>query len=148
VSATTNAADGSPKRPWLAALLAFLYPGLGHVYLRKWIRAMLWFGLVVTTSTLLIPESAIPGSLSVDALIEAGQAIPIEATLTILSISFLSVADAYWLAAQSNRQRAIEAAETCPNCGKELDEDIDFCHWCTTEIERPAADEESEAPSQ
>ncbi|MHB9288414.1 DUF6677 family protein [Halobacteriales archaeon Cl-PHB] len=146
MSATTTAADGSSKRPWIAALLAFVYPGLGHVYLRKWIRAMLWFGLVVTTSTLLIPEAAVPSSISVDALIEAGRSIPLEATLTILSISFLSVADAYWLAAQSNRQAAVAAAQTCPNCGKELDEDIDFCHWCTTRIERPA-EEETEASS-
>ena len=141
MSDTTSRGRAGQKRPWLAALLAVLYPGLGHVYLRKWIRALLWFGLVVTTSTLLIPDAAIPSSFSFDALVEAGQAVPLEATLTILSISFLSVADAYWLAAQTNRQAAVDAAQTCPNCGKELDADLEFCHWCTTRIERPAEEE-------
>lgn len=23
---------------------------------------------------------------------------------------------------------------TCPNCGKEVDADMEFCHWCTTEF--------------
>lgn len=34
----------SGKRLWLASALAVIYPGLGHVYLREWLRALLWFG--------------------------------------------------------------------------------------------------------
>ena len=33
------------KRPLVAALLSFLQPGLGHLYLREWLRAILWAGL-------------------------------------------------------------------------------------------------------
>lgn len=31
------------KNPWIAGILSFLIPGLGHVYLRKWKRAAAWF---------------------------------------------------------------------------------------------------------
>ncbi len=47
------------KRPWLAALFAFVYPGLGHIYLRQWLRAILWFGFVILTAFLFIPQDVI-----------------------------------------------------------------------------------------
>jgi uncharacterized paraquat-inducible protein A len=133
------------KRPWLAAALAFLYPGLGHIYLREWLRAILWFGLVVSTSTLLVGEAAIPDALSVDAFVTASQAMSAEATIALLAITVLSMADAYWMASRANESAEAETdtvaeGESCPHCGKELDEDISFCHWCTTEIERPESD--------
>ena len=28
------------------------------------------------------------------------------------------------------------SAETCPNCGKELDPELDFCPWCTTRLDQ------------
>ena len=42
------AATGSPiGNPYLAMVLAWLVPGLGHVYLRRWARALMFFLLVV-----------------------------------------------------------------------------------------------------
>jgi len=135
------------KRPWLAAALAFLYPGLGHIYLREWLRAILWFGLVVSASTLLVGEAAIPDALSVDAVIAASRAMSAEASVALLAITVLSMADAYWMASRGNKEAETEAeadadaeGRSCPNCGKELDEDINFCHWCTTEIKQPESD--------
>ncbi|AXR79121.1 hypothetical protein AArcMg_0898 [Natrarchaeobaculum sulfurireducens] len=36
---------------------------------------------------------------------------------------------------------------TCPQCGKELDEDLAFCHWCTTRLEPPEGDDVDEEPA-
>ena len=129
------------KRPWLAVLLALVYPGLGHIYLREWLRALVWFFLVVTGSTLLIPESAVPGTLSVDAFMTAAEAIPPENALALVSITVFSMADAYWVAKRRNTVTAVEERTTCPNCGEDLDPDLEFCHWCTEPLE--AADTES-----
>ncbi|MFC6862383.1 DUF6677 family protein [Halomicroarcula sp. GCM10025817] len=123
------------KRPWLAALLAFVYPGLGHVYLREWLRAILWFGLVVSTTTLLVGGDVMPDELSIEAFVAASQALPLEASIALLAITALSMADAYWMATQENRATEVVEGDTCPNCGQELDEDLEFCHWCTTRLQ-------------
>jgi uncharacterized paraquat-inducible protein A len=133
-------------------LLAIVYPGLGHVYLREWGRALLWFALIVVSTSFLIPESAVPESLSVDGLVAAAEAMPLEVSLLVLALSFLSVLDAYWLANRANEtarptvdeQGAVEV-EGCPNCGKDLDEDLDFCPWCTERLVDPDEDDDPTA---
>jgi len=136
------------KRPWLAVLLAFIYPGLGHVYLRKWGRALLWFAVIVASTMVLIPEGAAPSGLSVESIVASAEAIPVEVSVFILALSLLSVLDAYWLATRVNEmaQPATDEggqvqAEDCPHCGKELDEDLDFCPWCTERLVEPDEDE-------
>jgi membrane protein implicated in regulation of membrane protease activity len=128
-----------------------LYPGLGHVYLRKWGRALLWFVLVVVSSTFLIPDGAVPSSLSMGALVDAAEAIPVEVSLLILTLSFVSVLDAYWLANRVNErarptvdEQGQVRAEDCPNCGKELDEDIEFCPWCSERLVGPEETDDEE----
>jgi len=136
----------SEKRPWLAALLAFVHPGLGHVYLREWARALLWFGLVLTSASLLVPASAAPAELSLEAFRTASQAVDPATVFVLAGITALSMIDAYWIANRSSQGEGAEGdSATCPNCGKEIDSDIDFCHWCTTEFD--AGSEESEEPS-
>ena len=128
------------KRPWLAAALAFLYPGLGHVYLREWLRAALWFSLVISSMAFLVGDSVsapLESGVTVDSVLAALQSIPLEANLALLAITILSMADAYWMATRENAVTDIVEGAKCPNCGKELDDDIDFCHWCTTELEGP-----------
>ena len=44
---TPKMSQQTEKRPLVAALLSFLQPGLGHLYLREWLRAVLWAGLWV-----------------------------------------------------------------------------------------------------
>ena len=132
------------KSPLIAVVLAVLYPGLGHVYLRRWGRAFLWFVTIIATVVWLVPPDAMPATFSIDAILEARQNVPTHVALIALVLSALSVIDAYWIAANSGQDA--DAAEpstpvddgdtqTCPNCGKELDADLDFCHWCTTEFE-------------
>jgi len=42
-------AGGEPRgKPWLAALLAWLLPGAGHVYLGRWLRGAVFCALVLS----------------------------------------------------------------------------------------------------
>ena len=50
-----EATERRGKRPWLAVVLAVLHPGLGHLYLREWLRAIrsrivAWFDALVQRS--------------------------------------------------------------------------------------------------
>ena len=119
------------KRPWLAALLALVYPGLGHVYLRSWLRALLWFGMVVLTVVLFVPEAAMASVTSLAELEAAISMIPIEATIALVTVTAFNIFDAYWLARQENvRAEGLH----CPYCGRPVDEELTFCHWCTSEF--------------
>lgn len=122
-------------------LLTVLIPGLGHIYLKLWLRAILWLALYVTATTLVLPDGSTPDSFSIDAFMSAGEAIPLEAALLVLGISVLCLVDAYLMTNQINsrvKRATGEAPQACPNCGKELDGDLTFCHWCTTELEEPS----------
>jgi hypothetical protein len=130
----------SRKRPWLAVVLALLYPGLGHVYLREWLRALLWFGLVITSSTLVIPDGIVPEQLSLDAVVTVSQQLPMGAVALLFALTVLSMVDAYWVASRNGQNYDPDTAANCPHCGKELDEDLDFCHWCTTPLYDEASD--------
>ena len=130
----------SGKRPWLAAALALLYPGLGHAYLREWLRALAWFGLMFATTALALPPSAVPdsGGLSLDAVMNASRALPMEASVAIFVLFALNTVDAYRLARQGTRSEkavATDGERQCPNCGRETDADLDFCQWCTEPVD-------------
>lgn len=138
----------SRKRPWLAAALSILVPGLGHLYLRLWGRALLWLGLSILATFIVFPESALPESFSLEAIFGASEALSLEASVLILGVSILCMIDAYlmgqrinYLVNRSERIAAGASPTRCPNCGKELDPDIEFCHWCTTEIKTPEENE-------
>ncbi|RKD89288.1 zinc ribbon domain-containing protein [Halopiger aswanensis] len=137
----------SQKRPWLAALLAALVTGFGHLYLRRWRRAVGWLVLSVAATALFVDPAAIDEIL-------AGTATPdvLLAVAPSLFITGLSVIDAYLLARAHvvQSQPPVEgAADTddaisCPHCGKDVDPELDFCHWCTTrldDLERERSDE-------
>ena len=129
------------KRPWLAALLAFVYPGLGHVYLRSWLRALIWFGLAVLTAAAFIPETLLAGVDSLDGAIAVSRELPTDALLALLGVTALNVIDAYLIARGTGTGE--DDAPECPHCGRELDEDLAFCHWCTNQV-REVTDEEAQ----
>ncbi|MFB6112683.1 MAG: zinc ribbon domain-containing protein [Halodesulfurarchaeum sp.] len=135
------------RRPFIAAILAFIYPGLGHVYLRAWLRALAWFGLAVLTAMLVIPESAITAFRTggFQGLLQASGSFPMEVTLSLLVVRVLNVVDAYLTGLRQSPGEGIREVEgpTCPECGKELDEDLDFCPWCTARL-TDREDEEDE----
>lgn len=121
------------RRPWVAAALAFIYPGLGHVYLREWFRAMLWFGIGLTTAVLVL-EGVLDTS-SVAALVASLSTLSLGSTLAVSAVRLFSMIDAYMLADRTRTRAAPAATATtagqCPHCGRELEEGLDFCHWCT-----------------
>ncbi|WP_336325867.1 zinc ribbon domain-containing protein [Halovenus sp. HT40] len=132
----------SRKRPWFAVVLTMLVPGLGHLYLRLWGRAILWVALTLLGAVLAVPREQWPESVSLDAAIAPFQSLPLESIVLLSGVLALCIVDVYLMALRRNelieRAERIAAGETpqrCPNCGKEIDQDIDFCHWCTTEID-------------
>ncbi|GAB3690663.1 hypothetical protein GCM10028857_27260 [Salinarchaeum chitinilyticum] len=121
------------KRPWLAAALATLFTGLGHCYLRRWRRALGWIAGAVAVAVLFVD----PGAL--EALATGGTVDPV-AVAPVFVLGGLSAVDAYLLAHVQNAAVRLSAATEgqrthCPTCGKELDPMLEFCHWCTTELE-------------
>jgi hypothetical protein len=147
----------SRKRPWLAALFGTLATGFGHFYLRRWKRGLGWFVAAVAASSLFVPPEA------ARALLE-GSGGDLGTLAPLLAVGVASVADAYVLARLrqqetrgqvENATQATPAAEEtdavaassgiethtavdsnpeCPECGEELDPDLDFCPWCTTRL--------------
>lgn len=133
---------GSHKRPWLAALFAVLVPGLGHVYLQAWLRALLWFWMAVLSFVLFVPEELVDGVASFGDAMALSTELPLEAQLALFVVIAISAADAYWQATQT-RQRA--TGERCPHCGREIDDlELEFCHWCTEPL--PGGDVKSDDP--
>ncbi|MGQ4554449.1 DUF7575 domain-containing protein [Halobellus sp. GM3] len=100
------------KRPWLAALLATLATGLGHVYLRRWKRGLGWFTAAVAVSVLFVPPEATQELFS-------GGGNPV-ALAPALAVGVASVADAYVLA-RSQQRRARATAGRARQSGLERD---------------------------
>lgn len=150
-------------RPYFAGLLGMLVTGLGQLYLRRWLRALAWFALAFGVSLAFVPESAaanvlsgeavdpfalLPGALvgaasAIDAFILARREVarktdgpraegtgPVEATeVAPMTGEAPPVAgDAETLEATADQKI------DCPACGKPVDPDLGFCHWCTTEF--------------
>ena len=132
-------------RPLLAVVLAFLYPGLGHVYLREWLRALVWFFLNVTSFALLMPENAVPETFGWSELVAAAESVPPEAALALAAITVFSMIDAYWMAKRQTTETESEVEEgtTCPNCGRDVDPDLEFCHWCTERLNPESESDDS-----
>ncbi|RDI72495.1 DUF7575 domain-containing protein [Halopelagius longus] len=123
----------SRKRPWLAALLGALATGLGHVYLRRWRRAFGWVAVLFAVSVLFVDQAALSA-------LAAGDAVDVAELTPLLIAGGLSIADAYLLARIQNAAVRLTVTpdgrlNSCPNCGKELDSELDFCHWCTAELD-------------
>lgn len=130
------------KRPWIAAVLAAIVPGLGHVYVRMWARALLWFLLYLLATRVFLPTDALPESVSLTAISDAVAAVPLQTAVLLVSIGLLNVLDAFLMTRYHNEAVAFEQSgrRRCPQCGREVDADLDFCHWCTTRLENATGD--------
>ncbi|QWC19615.1 zinc ribbon domain-containing protein [Halorubrum sp. 2020YC2] len=103
----------SQLRPVLAAVLALVLPGLGHLSLRRWGRALLWHLTVVGGGVALF---ALYDVEPVDPLADpaaASAAIPTDVALPVALLFALSALDAYLVgrADVAERERADAAAE-------------------------------------
>jgi len=121
------------KRPWLAALLSAIAMGLGQLYLRRWRRAVGWLVVLIGVDIVFIDQTAVTA-------VQNGELMAALSLLPVPIIGALCVLDAYVLAHVTNSasEHSVSAATeqpSCPNCGKELDPALTFCHWCTTEID-------------
>lgn len=120
------------RRAWIAAVLAFLQPGLGHAYLREWLRAVAWFGLWVGTIALAVPSTGAFAEVLFRPVRTAGD-LPTAAALALTAVSVFCILDAYWLASRTASPEP--ESPTCPDCGREVDPSLSFCHWCTARLE-------------
>ncbi|MFC7202023.1 zinc ribbon domain-containing protein [Haloferax namakaokahaiae] len=130
--------------PWLvavvAALLGLLVTGLGHLFLWRWRRALLWILLAFTVALVFVPTSALEAVSNGAAMSPAEFRPVLVELLPVLVVSLVSVADAFilgWKKASSAPTVTDEPdgeTHTCPQCGNEIDPELDFCHWCTTRL--------------
>ncbi len=146
--------SGTGPRPWLAGLLALIYPGLGHVYVRSWGRALLWFALSIATTLFVVPDEVAETADPIANPMAASEAIvsqtPTLGVVSILLVIAFSMVDAYLTARRAGESTAAdeetapsesETPQTCPECGREVDPDLSFCHWCSAEL--PENEDES-----
>jgi hypothetical protein len=135
----------SRRRALIAGLLAVIYPGLGHLYLRAWLRALAWFGLAILTAALVIPPEVITAyeTGGFTALVEASRDLSLPPFLTILLVRLLNVVDAIRVALAPKRGAESEESASCPECGGAVDPQLDFCHWCTAELDHAAEREQA-----
>jgi hypothetical protein len=115
--------ESTRKRPWLAAVLALPITGLGHLYLRRWQRAVGWLLVVTAATVLFVPSGVVETPLTL-----AGTSF-VEATPLFFVVG-LSAIDAFLLARQENLVTEIHSAQRCPHCYREHHVDVGFCEWC------------------
>ncbi|MFB6090772.1 MAG: zinc ribbon domain-containing protein [Halobellus sp.] len=152
------------KRPWLAALLGTLATGLGHFYLRRWRRGLGWFLAAVITSLAFVPADAARALLNGGGDPAALFPMFLVGVASVADAYVLARASQREARAQADESAAEEPSDdsrpepstatssripgiggtadgepmdgaACPNCGKELDPDLDFCPWCTTRLD-------------
>ncbi len=105
-------------RPLLAALLALVLPGLGHLLLRQWGRALVWHGTIVGgTVALFVLYDVEP----VDPLADLSAftaAVPTEVTIPITFLVGLSAVDAYLVGRADAETAPVPAAARSPTDGE------------------------------
>lgn len=128
------------RRAVIAGVFAVLYPGLGHIYLREWLRALSWFGLALLTAALVVPADFVTAfeSGGLARLFEVSQTLPLASLSALLLVRLLNVVDAVRLALTPRQIIDDPDTVSCPECGGQIDPELDFCHWCTARLDQPA----------
>ena len=160
-----NRRGGSGKRPWLAALLGTLATGLGHLYLRRWKRGLGWFAVAVAVSAVVVPPEAarslLSGSGGDVATLAPVVAIGVASVADAYVLARLRQREAddradgaaaapasgsgsasgaggsATIAAGSAAVEEVSGSDgrECPECGRALDPELDFCTWCTARLD-------------
>ena len=149
--------DSARRRVLVTALVALGgamigVPGVGHAYLRRWKRSLLWLTVTLGAGIMLL-SYYVPNPATLDPF-DFG-AIPIEVRATLFVITAVSVFDATLLAYLDGQQsdsltsttEAIpgdddeDGGVSCPHCGKTTDAELDFCTWCTEPLITEPAEE-------
>ncbi|MFC6717135.1 zinc ribbon domain-containing protein [Natrialbaceae archaeon GCM10025810] len=140
---------------WLRALfaagLSFLLPGAGHAVIGDWFRAISFAGLYVlsiyvfvSTEHLEAAEAAIetmdPATV-LAAMETIGREMGGTGQFALTFVPLLAAVDVTFRAlgfppgSGGATTGESDGGSDCPHCGKPLDEDLEFCHWCTTRLE-------------
>lgn len=123
-------------RAFIAGLLGLIYPGVGHMYLREWLRAFAWFIIAILAAALVTPPELVEAveieGMSV--LLDMSEYISLEAYAMLFAIRLLNALDASIIALRPRQEP--DQSPSCPNCGGDLDDDLDFCPWCTFRLDR------------
>jgi hypothetical protein len=120
------------RRPVVAACLSLLVVGLGHAYLRRWWRGLGWAALTVGTASVWLQRGTLTAATT-------GETLDPLALVPVLAVGGMAAADAYVLA-RADGSISVDVGDTiekCPHCGKVVDPDLDFCHWCTSDLTGP-----------
>ncbi len=137
---------------WLRALaaagLSVLLPGAGHALIRDWVRALVFSGLFISALVIFMPTDQVAAAGSVT----DGMDVVTEETSTASQFVFsfiilFAAIDATFRAMgfpPNGSSADADDGPSCPECGKELDGDLTFCHWCTTRLEPQEADDTPE----
>jgi hypothetical protein len=139
------------RRAFVATLVGVLgatigIAGAGHVYLKKWRRAVAWFTFVLGVELVLLsvfanPAAfAEPGSTAVtlSAVQSIASGLPPTVTGPVLVLFVLSILDAYRLGLEGGMDES--TGPSCPYCGHEVDPELTFCPWCTERFEEAPAE--------
>ena len=138
---------------WLRALaaagLSMVLPGAGHALIRDWIRALLFAGIAISAMALLLPFETLAdaGSVGEATDIFVGETDLVH-RLLLTGIVFWAALDATFRATAGAGKGNATDAPSCPHCGRDLDEELEFCHWCTMPLESESEEEEEEPTAQ
>ncbi len=130
------------RRPWIAAVLGFIFTGVGHIYLRRWLRGAAWF-MAALASSFFVPEAAVEATTQAATTAftnpQAAQSmtLPIKELLPIYAVITASIIDAYIIAKMNNQlvEEIEQGVRRCPSCAKKIDDSVNFCQWCGTDLD-------------
>lgn len=126
-------------RAMAAVLLSLVFPGVGHVYLRDWIRAILFATFFLTAVILFVPITTVAEAGSVtgahEQLVEGVSTMDL--ALLVFVVCFCAIDAGLRGASRPRGGEPGTDAPACPNCGRELDLELEFCHWCTYRFDAP-----------
>ncbi|NHN42428.1 zinc ribbon domain-containing protein [Halorubellus sp. JP-L1] len=129
---------GTRVRAVAVGICSLLFPGLGQALLRRWVRALLFAGLFISTLAIFLPESAYVADPTFESVMRATESMSDWGTIAVTVVQFAAMMDAYVQALQTHQQPT--DGPTCPRCGREIDPTHGFCHWCTYEFEEPTTE--------
>ncbi|ELY59574.1 zinc ribbon domain-containing protein [Natronolimnohabitans innermongolicus] len=135
---------------WLRAIfaagLSVFLPGAGHLVLREWLRALLFGSLYFATVWLFFPIEEMAAAGSTSEMMDLAADVDMLSQLTLIFVTLIAALDATFRALGYPPESTDDgdAGPSCPHCGKELDEDLEFCHWCTTRLEPETGDENAD----
>lgn len=135
-------------RALFAAALSLVLPGAGHALIRDWVRALLFAGLFLSATALIMPinDIAAAGSMAERMTIVTDEPRTNQFVLSFMLL--FAAVDAGFRALGFPPGSNGADGPTCPNCGRELDTEIEFCHWCTIRLEYTDPDVEPESDAE